>query len=483
MSYSLSPLIALLMAAAAALLFSAFRRRIPAFAEPAIALVGLAASVAFAWILWPEAGAAAWGSLVLDRMALASVMVISTTTAMAVLISPAYLEAHGEQRPGFYGLVLLASFGMAALAAAGDLIAILIAMESMSIALYALSGFLRDRPQSVEGAIKFFIMSAFATAFYCMGLAFIFGSLGSTDLAVMAERFEYVLSGEVRSVFLFGLAMVSVGLALKVAAFPFHAWAPDALDGSPTPVSLIIATSAKAAAVIAFFRLAAAIAAPGGVLWHHLAWGIAAATMLWGSLAALKQESVKRMLAYISIAQAGFMLMTLPSLAVAHAPLARALLLYIIAYSLSMAGAFAVVVALGLKPGEPLDMRHLCGLSRRRPWVAAALALFLLSLAGMPPTLGFFGRYYLVMTVVRAGDVGLAIVAAAATAILFACCARPIVAMYFREEGGRLRLEAPRGRVAYFSALVAVMVLAALAVGIFGLLPQDLLAFVTASAL
>jgi len=478
---ALAPLCSIMVAAVVSLMIVAFKKGKALAAEPYIAIAGLLAAISVAWFAWPAASAGGSPALLTDRLALAGIEIICAAAICAVLISRPYLAVHGEGRGGFYGLVLLSVFGMSALAFAGDLIAILIAMEAMSVSLFALTGFMRDRPQSVEGSLKFFMMSAFATAFYCMGLAFIIGSLGSTSLATIAQRFDYVASGEGRSVFLFGIAMVFSGLALKVAAVPFHAWAPDALDGAPTPASLLICTSARAAALIAFLRLASAVAAPGGELWHGMAAAISAATILWGALAAMRQESIKRMLSYLSIAGGGLMLAVLPSLAQAGSMMTRALLFNLIAYSISMAGAFAALVALGLGPGEPLDQRHLCGLSRTRPWSAAALSLFLLSLAGLPPTLGFTGRFYLIMAVAKAGDVALAAVAAAGSAIMLACVLRPVSAMYFREPSQQARPHATTG-LAGSSLLIAVMLACALAVIAFGIFPQNLLAFVYASS-
>lgn len=450
-------------------------------AERFIVIAGLAASMALAWFIWPRVAATEVQALLTDRLAIAGMMIICAAAMCSVLISQPYLAAHGEKRSGFYGLILLSVIGMCALVFAGDLIAILIAMESMSIALYALAGFLRERPQSIEGSLKFFMMSAFAAAFYCMGLAFIFGSLGSTSLATIAQRFEYVLSGEGRGVFLFGIAMVFAGLALKVAAVPFHAWAPDALDGSPTPVTLLIATSAKAAAFIAFLRLASAVAVPGGALWHGMASVIAAATILWGALAAMRQESIKRMLCWLSIADGGFLLAALPSLANAHAVMTRALIFSLVSYSVSMIGAFAALVALGFRPGEPLDQRHLCGLARTRPWSAAAFSLFLFSLAGLPPTIGFMGRFYLMISMARAGDVALVAVAAAGMAVMLLCVLRPVSAMYFRDQPASFSAAREGDGSRGTSILVGVMLAAALAVAIFGIFPQDILAFVYAS--
>ncbi len=479
---ALTPLFALLLAAGSALIYVAFSKQRNYVIEATIAAAGLIIAVACAWYLWPYAEAIKGTTLATDRLAMVGMIILGMAAIFVTLISPAYFTARGECRSGYYGLVLLAALGMSTLVMAADLITMLIAIETTSLTLYALTGYLRERPASVEGALKYFIMGAFATAFFCMGIAFIFGSLGSTDLGIIAARSAYVSSGEGRSVFLFGLAMIVAGLAFKVAAVPFHAWAPDAYDGAPTPVSMLLATAAKASAFVAFLRIALAIAGPGGIMWHHLAWGLAAATIIWGNLAALRQQNIKRMLAYSSIAHAGYMLIAFPLLAHAPVAMARALLLYIIAFVISTAGAFTAVTAVGLAPGEPVDIRHLSGLSKKKPYVSAGLALFMISLAGFPPTLGFFGKYYLFMAAVKAGDVALVVLAVLGTVVSVYYYLRPVVAMYMRKEIEKEMEAVPSSNTASYTAVVMVLAIAALFVIVFGILPQDLVALVQASA-
>jgi NADH-quinone oxidoreductase subunit N len=478
---SLLPLLALLAASAAALLVHAFMKRRDFLPEAVVAVAGLGAAVGCAWYLWPGARIVAGLTLVADRLSMMGLAIVGMAACFVALVSPSYLLARGETRGGYFSLLLLATLGMGLLVMSSDLITLLLSIETMSFALYALAGFMRDRPQSVEGALKYFIMGAFATAFFCMGIAFLFGSLGSTDLGVMAERSAYVVSGEGRRVFLFGLAMLVVGLAFKVAAVPFHAWAPDAYDGAPTPVAMLIATAATAAVFIAFLRFSLAIAVPGGAMWHHLSWGLAALTMVWGNLAALKQENLKRMLAYSSIAHAGCMLIAFTLLGEAPVAMARALLAYVLAYTLSTAGAFAAISAIGLAPGEPVDIRHLSGLSRKKPVLSFVLSLFLLSLAGFPPTLGFFGKYYLFMSAVGSGEVVLVVIAAAGTVLSFGYYLKPVIAMYFRKMIDAEVEPAPKVEHAFYAPVIAVLAVVALAVIAFGLFPENLIEMVLAS--
>lgn len=472
-----SPLIALFAAASVALVASAIDRDEESGVGGWIALIGLAASFALAWLLWPEARGARIAMLAIDRLSLVAWMITAAAGLFASALSLPYVARRSIPRGDYFALLLFACFGMGVLAAADDLVAILVGLETMSLAAYALTGSMRGDARSLEGALKYFLMGAFATAFFAMGIAFLIGSAGTTDLALLAERAADVATGEGRAFFLFGCAMAAVGFAFKVAAVPFHAWAPDAYDGAPTPIASLMATGIKAAAVVAFARLALGAAAHTGFLWHHLIWALAAATMVVGNLAAIRQDNLKRMLAYSSIAHAGYLLVAFPAILVDPAGALRAILLYLVAYVVMTAGAFAAVTAVGLASGEPVEVTGLAGLGRRRPWLAAAFALFLVSLAGFPPTLGFFGKYYLFLAAVRGGDIGLVVVAVLASVVSVFYYLRPIVAMYFHEaKGDKSLLE--RSSAPLAPAVVAVLAVAAMAVLAFGVLPGNLVAFI-----
>ncbi len=472
-----SPLVALLVAAAGAVIAGAFSRGRESLVARAMALAGPVAALILAWQLWPKLHAAQLATAALDRLSLGAIMIIAVAVLFATLVSPESLRRRQEGRAGYDVLTALAAAAMALLATSADLITILIAFEGMALCLYALTAFTRERPASVEAALKYFVLGAFATAFFCMGIAFIFGAIGSTDLTVIAQRAGYVTSQDGRFFFRFGMAMLTAGLAFKVAAAPFHCWAPDAYDGAPTSAAMLMATAAKIAAFIAVLRVGLSLCAPGGALWHDLTWGISAATILWGNLAALRQTSLKRLLAYSSIAQAGTMLVALPSLALLPVTLSRALLLYLVAYALATGGAFAVAAALGSRRGEVVELKHLSGLARTQPLLAVALSIFLVSLAGFPPLLGFFAKYDLFMAAVSAGDLTLVGIALVGTLISVAYYLRPVVAMCAREA----RRADPEPQPITIAA-AAVIALAALALLIFGILPGDLMAFVSASA-
>lgn len=470
-----SPLLALFAAAAVVLVWSALIKDGESIAPGAIAIAGLGLSFALAWRLWPEMEGAELAMFRFDRMAALSWMVVAASGAAAALISFPLFSRSDLPRGDFFGLMLLAAFGMGVLVAAGDLVVILLGLETMSMAAYALTGYLKGRATSIEGALKYFLMGAFATAFFLMGIAFLIGSAGTTDLSALAGRAADVAAGPGRAFFLFGCAMAAIGFAFKVAAVPFHAWAPDAYDGAPTAVASFMATGIKAAAFVAFVRFAAAAAAHGGALWHHLAWALAAATMIVGNLAAIRQDNLKRMLAYSSIAHAGYLLVVFPSILVAPMASFRAVMLYLIAYVVMTAGAFAAVAAAGPDGARSASIADVRGMGQSRPWLAAAFSLFLVSLAGFPPTLGFFGKYYLFLAAVRNGDAALVVVAVLASVVSVSYYLRPVAVMYFRGE------EPAEATAALSPPVVAVLVVAAVSVIAFGIFPQDLVALVQGS--
>ena len=475
-----SPMLALLAAAIVSILASILLRDDDSQLPSIAALAGLAASFALSWRLWPEAQGAKIAMIALDRLSLAAWMIVSFSGAAAAAISIPCLAdrrsrgVSGARRGEFCAALLLSCFGMQLVAAAGDLVLLIIGIETMSIAAYALAGFPRSS-ESLEGALKYFLMGAFATAFMAMGIAFLFGAAGTTDLSLLSERAAEVAAGDGRAFFLFGCAMAIVGFAFKIAAVPFHAWAPDAYDGAPTPVTTLMATGIKAAAFLALARFALSVAAHAGLIWQHVVWALAASSMIVGNLAAIRQDNLKRMLAYSSIAHAGYLLVAFPSILFDPAESLRAALIYLVAYVLMTAGAFAAVAAIGIDGREPVELGALSGLGRKRPWLSAAFTLFMLSLAGFPPTIGFFGNYYLFRAAVRGGDVLLVVIAVLASVVSVFYYLRPVVAMYFRDERAS---RAEEGAAPLAPAVVAVIAVAALAVLAFGIMPENLVRMV-----
>jgi NADH-quinone oxidoreductase subunit N len=413
--------------------------------------------------------------LLFDRLSFFVWLLVLLAAAFTVLLSMPYLSARGFSKPEYYGLILLSTFGMGCLVSAGDLLMVYLGIETMSLAVYVLAGFLRAREASNEAALKYFLIGAFASAFLLLGIAFIFGSAGTTNLGVLANRSQEIMTGDGRSFYLFGMAMILIGFGFKVAAVPFHAWAPDVYDGAPTPITTFMATAVKAAAFIAFLRVGISAFRATGDLWISILTAGSIITMFVGNLAAIAQENIKRMLAYSSIAHAGYILVAFPAIVNDPQGVGRAVLFYLTSYILMTAGAFAIVVAMGLGKEEYVEINRLAGLSKRRPIMAATLSLFLVSLLGIPPTVGFFGKYYLFLTAVKSGFVWLVVIAVINSALSAYYYLRPIVVMYFgREE--ETQVAEPLNPF-----VVAVIALTSLGVAYFGIFPANLLAIVSKS--
>ncbi|MDF2775806.1 MAG: NAD(P)H-quinone oxidoreductase subunit 2, partial [Geminicoccaceae bacterium] len=321
-------------------------------------------------------------------------------TFIAIALAIDYNAREGIDMGEAHVLVLFATGGMMLLAAARDLMIIFLGIEVMSIAVYVLAGLNRRSARSAEAAIKYFLLGAFSTAFLLYGIALVYGAAGSTNLVTIAERVsQYQLADS--PMLLAGIALLLVGFGFKVAAAPFHMWTPDVYDGAPTPISGYMAAAVKAGAFAAFLRVWLE-AFPGAYTqWHTAVWWLAAITMVVGNVIALAQQNLKRLLAYSSIAHSGFVLVAL----VAGTPAgSSAFLFYLFAYTLATMGAFAVVVALG-KPGEPdLTIDSYSGLWNDRPWMAAAMTVFMLALLGFPIVggIGFLAKWYVLQAALEA---------------------------------------------------------------------------------
>jgi NADH-quinone oxidoreductase subunit N len=429
---------------------------------PWLALAGLAlAAVANGWLLQlGEAGdVAVLGIVAVDSFRVFTNFVLLLAATLAILISIGYVDRHRINLGEFYVLVMFATVGMMLLASARDLILMFIALELMSIAIYVLVGFNRRNPRSSEGALKYFLLGAFSSGFFLYGIALIFGSTGSTHLGVIAPLLVGGLEG-VSGMFLVGAALVLVGLAFKVAAVPFHMWTPDAYDGAPTPVTALMATGVKAAAFAAFIRVFAVAFAGAYDVWSVVIWWLAVLTMLGANLIALTQGSVKRMLAYSSIAHAGYLLVALLA---ANAYGAAAFLFYLLVYTLMTAGAFGIVIANERGDDERLRLDDYAGLGWQQPVLGAIFSVLLLSLAGFPLTGGFIGKLYILRAAIEAGHAVLAVILVLASVISYFYYLRVIIVMYMRPAASAdahagMALPMP-AKVAVGLAAVAVLAL------------------------
>ncbi len=373
------------------------------------------------------------GTVRADEFALFFQGVIILVAALAVLMSGSYLREMGMERGEYYTLILFSTVGMFGLVSATDLISMFVALEIMSVALYALAGMRRGDEQSQEAAIKYFVTGSFASAFFLFGVALLYGLSGSVRLDDIAAAIARSPQGEVPLLALLGMTLLLVGLGFKVAAAPFHMWTPDVYEGSPTPITGFMAAAVKAAAFGAFLRIFGTALPELAFKWHAAVAVLAVLTMIIGNLGALTQKNVKRLLAYSSIAHAGYILVGMtasPRLA------SEAVLFYIVAYAAVNLGAFGALAALAKNGREPLTLTDLAGLGKRRPFVAACLTVFLISLAGVPVSAGFVGKFQLFRAAVYAGQTRLAIVAVVLSVVSAYYYLHVVVAMYMRDPDG-----------------------------------------------
>ncbi len=443
-----------------------------------LSLIGIIAAAVLVVPRWQAATTPVQLSLwYFDRLAWVAGEIILGATLLVVLLSSSYLRARQFIKAEFLALVLLGAFGMWCMVATQHLLMIFLGIEILSLAAYVLAAYARAEPTSIEAGLKYFLMGSVASAFLLFGIAFLYGGTGSLDLLAMQKLNIMSIEGAERLYLLIGVASLLVGMAFKIAAVPFQWWAPDVYSGAPLPVTAFFATGVKAAAFLALWRIAVGVSVVTGPAWHSLLWWMAVSTILVGNLAALTQDDVKRMLAYSSIAHAGYALIALviaPS--ELHIALA-ALLLYLLGYTVMTIGAFAVLIALNPAGSERTSLADLTGLGVRRPGLALLLAIFLFSLAGIPPTIGFFGKYFLFQAAVAAGEVKLVLIAVLGSVISVAYYVRPIVVMYFRTDAAPLgNIHPPLSRGV--RAVLALTLLAVLALGLF---PSPLLQWLWAS--
>jgi NADH-quinone oxidoreductase subunit N len=380
------------------------------------------------------------GSVAADEFALYFQALILVVGMVAVLLSPSYLRETGIDRGEYYALMLFSIVGMMGLVSALELVAVFVALEIMSVAVYAMAGLQRDRERSQEAALKYFITGSFSSAFLLYGIAVLYGLTGRTALVQIADALRggtvSPLAGTpaaASALALVGTAFLLVGFGFKVASVPFHMWAPDAYEGAPTTVTALMAAGVKAAAFGAFLRVFLQ-ALPGlAGKWQPAVAVLAIVTMIVGNLSALAQGNLKRMLAYSSIAHAGYLL---TALVAAPGLGTEAILFYLVTYALVNLGGFGVFAALTRAGREPLTLSDMAGLSERRPLLAAALTVFLVSLTGVPISGGFVGKFYLFNAAVSAGYTHLAIIGMLMSVVSAYYYLRIVVAMYMGEPQG-----------------------------------------------
>ncbi len=408
-----------------------------------------------------QSGVAFAGAISIDSFAAYFELAILIAAMFTVLMSLDYAGEHHIPGAEYYSLLLFSVLGMMLMATAGDLIIIFLGLETMSLSVYVLAGIARRDPKSNEAAIKYFLLGAFSTGFLLYGIALVYGATGTIKLGPIHTVLASGAMGSNRMLLL-GIGMLLIGFAFKVAAVPFHMWTPDVYEGAPTPITAFMAVGVKLAAFAGFLRVFLVDLTPMTGEWSSVLWVVAALTMTGGNLMAIAQTNIKRMLAYSSIAHAGYLLVGMT----AGAGAGGAILYYLVAYAFTNLGAFAVVIALerlGVPSNKISDYR---GLGTRHPLLAGAMAVFLLSLTGVPPMAGFVGKFYLFYAALHQGYVGLVIIAVLNSVISTYYYFSVLVAMYMQEGGVEV------SRLSARPALVAAIGLAAIATVVIGAYPQ-----------
>jgi NADH-quinone oxidoreductase subunit N len=401
-------------------------------------------------------GTAAFGSAVILLGAL-----------FCVLISKEYLSSIDHEYTEVYSLVLFATTGMLALASANDLIMIFLGLETMSICLYVMAGLIKDKKTGAEAALKYFLLGAFSTGFLLYGMALLYGATGTTSIMGIAQQADTSL------LFVAGSALLLVGFFFKVSAVPFHMWTPDVYQGTPTTLTAYMATSSKAAAFVALVVILSRMLPESGQDYTQLLWIISVMTMILGNLIAIVQDNVKRMLAFSSIAHAGYLIV---GLVAGTAMGYSSVLYYLLAYTIMNVGAFGVVAYYERQKGlDFTDVENYAGLGFKEPMMGVMLSIFLFSLAGIPPFVGFFGKYMVFAAAIEAGYVSLAVIGVLASAASVYYYLRVMVYLYMRDPQKEFSLEKPG---AIYKISLAVLALLTLYFGIqFGGVSDLLISF------
>jgi NADH-quinone oxidoreductase subunit N len=456
----------------ALLLLDAIVRRVSHAVLAAGALVGIAAAGVWDATLWNHHGSLTvlGGMVATDRFAVFSRIVLLSVAAIGVLFGYHYFERAGEEAKGeYYAILLLCTSGMTLIAASANLLMVFLALEILSLSLYVLTGF-SLRLTSIEGAMKYFLLGAFSSAFFLYGIAMAYGATGTTSIPGIAHALQGRTGPQVLALAAAGL--LAVGFAFKVAAVPFHMWTPDVYQGAPTPITAYMSAATKVAAFAALIRVFDVAFQPLVQDWTPIIWVLAAVTMVVGAILAIAQSDVKRMLAYSSIAHAGFIL---TGITAANADGISAAMFYLVAYATMIVGAFGVVMLVSIRGEDRTGLTAYAGLARRSPAVAGLLTLFLLSLAGLPPTAGFIAKVGVFGAAVRAGHWPLVLIAVLASVIAAFFYLRVIVLMYTQDPQDEVE---PRARPLPALA-VAVPALATLVLGVF---PQLVFGFLRSAS-
>ena len=423
------PIVIVVLSAIAAMLAEAFRHPGERMPIAGLGLIGLAGAAVASCFLW-NTDATSFGVVRADNFSLFINIILCIIGILTMVFSNDVVEREDLPPGEYYALTLFGISGMMLMAAATDLLVIFLALEVLSLSVYVLTALRRSSVAGAEAAFKYFLLGAFSSAFFLYGIAFAFTIAGSTRLDAVATA---VASGPSTTLALLAVGLLAVGFAFKVSAVPFHMWTPDAYEGAPTIVTAFMSTGVKAAAFGAFVRVFLSPLQPLQAQWIPVLAAVSAATMIVGTVVGVLQSNIKRMLAYSSIAHAGYLLLGIVS---ANSAGKAAILFYLLAYAVANIGALGIVALLGTAEHQHDQLRDFAGLWKTRPGLAALMTVFLLSLGGFPPTAGVIGKWYIFSAAVQEGHYTLAIIGVLSSVVSVFYYLRIVVMMYMTEDTG-----------------------------------------------
>ncbi|MBT1072358.1 NADH-quinone oxidoreductase subunit N [Pelotalea chapellei] len=392
-----------------------------------IGVVGTAVLVGSGWGTHIESFS---GAVVQDNFATFFKMIFLLAAGLAILIADQYMEREDCNHGELYPLILFTVVGMMLMAAGTDLMTIFLGLEVMSVSLYVLAGFNRANTKSNEAGLKYFLLGAFSTGFLLYGMALTYGATGSTRISVIATQAGQMGMSSGNILFLAGMLLILTGFCFKIAVVPFHMWTPDVYEGAPTPMTAFMSAGPKAAGFAAALRLLLIAFPTLQADWSQLLWVLAVLTMTVGNITALRQDNIKRILAYSSIAHAGYALV---GMAAGNSTGTAGILFYMLSYTFMNIGAFAVIILVGKKGESNGNVQDFAGLGFKHPMLAVAMTIFLFSLSGMPPTAGFIGKFYLFSGAIQKGYIWLAVIGVLNSAASVYYYLRVMVYMYMKD--------------------------------------------------
>ncbi|GJQ57808.1 MAG: NADH-quinone oxidoreductase subunit N [Candidatus Scalindua sp. AMX11] len=457
---SIAPIILITIAGIVVLMTDVFFKKLP---KETLGYLSFLAVLITGLITFSQTGSPVYSfsnTFVVDNFSIFFNYIFLMSTAIVILMSVNYLHQEGVNFGEYYTLILFATMGMMLMAGAADLITVFLGLEIMSISLYVLAGFKRDRLESNESALKYFLLGAFATCFLLYGMALLYGATGTTNIKEIAT---FITNNHAFSspMIIMGASLLIIGFGFKMASVPFHKWVPDVYEGAPTSVTAFMSAGPKAAAFAVFLRVFL-ISLPGlEQKWSVILWVLAALTMTVGNVVAIAQTNIKRMLAYSSIAHAGYVLMAIVT---ASSLGTASILFYLLVYVFMNLGAFAVIIILGKRGEENLRIDDYNGLGYKHPIMAIVMSIFMFSLAGIPPFAGFMGKFYIFSAAIKSGYIILAIIGVINSVISVYYYLRVTVVMYMKQP---TREFAPLSLSPYIILALVITIWGTIHLGIF----------------